>query len=253
MRLIFLVFLFLATLAPAFAGSPSADRPWVGWAEKVREVRLSNGMKFLIYPRGQAPIFTAFVQFRVGGLDEEDGKTGLAHFLEHMAFKGTKTIGSKGEKEAVARLYMENGAEGLNATTSKDATTYFVNLPSEKLEFWAWLESERIFHPVFREFDEEKNVVLEERRMRVDNNPDGQLYEKFLETAFQKSPYRWPTIGREEEVKKLTVQDLQTFWEKHYDPSHAVGVLVGQIDMKKVVGILEKTFGKIQFPTKHKE
>ncbi|MBI3541087.1 MAG: insulinase family protein [Deltaproteobacteria bacterium] len=143
---------------------------------------------------------------------------------------------------------MENGGLNQNATTNKDMTSYFVSLPSDKLRFWAETESERIFHPIFREFYEEKEVVREERRMRVENDPDGRLEEALLEAAFEKSPYRWPTIGYDDDIVKLTVQDLKKFWTKYYHPSNAIGVLVGQFDIREAEKILNKTFGHIQFP-----
>lgn len=268
----------------------------VNWASKVHEIRLKNGMKFLLYQRGEAPVFSAYVRFRAGGMDEEVGKTGLAHFLEHMAFKGTETIGTtnyaaekpilekieaigeelsaeygKGKsadsakildlkeklkilhqeeekyliKEELTKRVMENGGLNQNATTNKDMTSYFVSLPSDKLRFWAETESERIFHPIFREFYEEKEVVREERRMRVENDPDGRLHEALLEAAFDKSPYRWPTIGYDEDLVKLTVQDLKAFWKKYYHPSNAIGVLVGRFDVREAEKILNQTFGKI--------
>lgn len=263
---------------------------------QIEEVSLSNGMKFLIYPRGDAPIFSAYVRFRVGGIEEVEGATGLAHLLEHMAFKGTETVGTtdfkkekpilekiemvgedlaleyrKGKKadpqkvrdlrsrlrelhqeqekvlikEELAKKFLEMGGNDQNATTSKDMTSYFVSLPAEKLRDWAELESERIFKPVFREFYEERDVVLEERRMRVENNPDGRLYEAFLKTAFTKSPYRWPTIGLTDDILQLSVRDLRKFWQRYYHPSNAVGVLVGKLDPEKTRKVLEETFGRI--------
>lgn len=276
--------------------------PFSDWTKKVKEIRLANGMKFLLYERGEAPVFSAFIRFRAGGIEEEEGKTGLAHFLEHMAFKGTSTIGTTdyskerpilseiqkvGEelaneyrnaadqkriiilrerlrelhrqeekylvKEEFSKRMMENGGHDLNATTSKDMTSYFVSLPTEKLRFWAELESERIFKPVFREFYEEKDVVLEERRMRVDNDPDGRLYEAFLEAAFEEGPYHLPTIGTEKDLLLLTVSDLESFWRRHYHPANAVGVIVGKFSSKEAEKILNETFGKINLRGKKGE
>jgi predicted Zn-dependent peptidase len=287
-----LVFPFLIFLViPEIRGDAFPD-----WTDRIQEVRLSNGMKFLLYVRGEAPIFSAYIRFRAGGIDEEPGKTGIAHFLEHMAFKGTSTVGTrdfekekpileeiekvgeelaaeygKGKKadpqrikelrerlrslrqeeekylvpEEFSKKVLENGGNDQNATTSKDMTSYFVSMPSDKLRSWAELESERIFRPVFREFYEEKDVVLEERRMRVDNDPDGRLYEAFLAAAFEKSPYRWPTIGKEEDLLRLTVRDLRGFWQKYYHPSNGVGLLVGRFDPDEAKKVLEETFGRI--------
>ncbi len=288
-----LIGFFLVMVPLSLRGDSHSD-----WASKIHEIHLSNGLNFLFYERGEAPIFSAYIRFRAGGIDEPPGKTGLAHFLEHMAFKGTQTLGTTdfkkekplldeiekvGEelsreytkanaantdhikelreklralhkeeekyivKEAIARKMMENGGVDLNATTSKDMTSYFVNLPSDKLKFWASVESERIFKPVFREFYEEKDVVLEERRMRVDNDPDGRLYEAFLSTAFEKSPYRWPTIGSVDDVLRLTRHDLENFWKRYYRPSRFAGVLVGNLNQKEVESVLNQTFGKIRF------
>ncbi len=289
-----LSFAFFSMSLSASAASGSLPE----WAAKVREVRLNNGMTFLLYPRGEAPIFSAYIRFKAGGIDEEIGKTGLAHFLEHMAFKGTETIGTKDfskekpildeinrigaeltaeyrkgsvgdakkitalrarlktlheeetkylEKEELAKTMLENGGGDYNATTSKDMTSYFVSLPADKLRFWADLESQRIFRPIFREFYQEKDVVLEERRMRVDNDPDGRLYEAFIAKAFEKSPYRWPTIGSHQDVLGLTTEDLKAFYRRFYHPSSAVGALVGNFDVAEAQKVLEETFGVVDF------
>ncbi len=207
----------------------------------VREILLPNGMKFLLVRRGKAPIFTATIRFKVGGMDEEPGKTGLAHFMEHMAFKGTTQL----DGTTMIRKVEEEGGVDYNASTSKDLTTYHVSFPSDRLSWWAALESERIFSPVFREFDQEKSVVLEERRLRIENDPDGKLFEALLGSVFQGTPYGWPTIGTAEDLKKLSEQDLKNFWRKHYHPENAVGALVGQFDLREAEQILKKTFGKI--------
>ena len=221
--------------------SPDVSDALPEWAAAVEEVRLGNGMKFLLYVRGEAPIFSAMIRFRTGGMDEEEGKTGLAHFMEHMAFKGTERLDGR----TLGRMIEEAGGQDYNATTSKDMTTYVVSLPSERLRFWAEIESERIFRPAFREFEAEKNVILEERRMRVENDPEGKFYETFLQTAYRISRYRWPTIGTERDLRQLTVADLEAFWRDHYRPSNATGVLVGNFDPAEARKILIETFGKI--------
>src|SRR3989338_10916310 len=133
----------------------------------VHEVRLPNGMKFLLVPRGEAPIFSAVIRFPVGWVDEEVGKTGLAHFMEHMAFKGTAAIN---ELELTRRVE-EEGGQDFNASTSKDATTYRVDFPADRLSFWAELESNRIFHSAFRDFDIYPNVFLDGRGMQGYDGP----------------------------------------------------------------------------------
>ena len=266
------------------------------WTPKVTEFKLKNGMKFLLVPRGDTPVFSARIAFKVGGIEEEFGKLGLAHMFEHMAFKGTKRLGTKsytqelpfmkalddlanqlnqeldkGEKAdpkkiqeirekmekvraqqqkyiksgELTRLMMEHGGVGYNATTSKDMTQYFVSLPSDQLRFWAEIESQRIFKPVLRQFYSERDVVLEERRMRVDDNPGGQLYEALIEAAFEISPYRWSTLGPADNIRRLTRQDAFLFWKNYYSPANAVGVLVGNLDVESTKRILQNTFGRI--------
>lgn len=207
----------------------------------VKEVFLKNGMTFLLVPHGEAPIFSATVRFRVGGMDEDPARTGLAHFLEHMAFKGTEEI----EGTDLARRIEEEGGEDDNASTSKDTTTYQISFPSDRLRFWAEIEAERIFHPVFREFEQEKKVVMEERRMRVEDDPDGRLYEELIRKAFAGTPYEWPTIGRPGDLQNLTEQDLVDFYRRHYQPSSAVAVLVGKFDLPEAEKIIRATFGRI--------
>ncbi len=305
MRKVILFFCLFLTSFPAMAqeGSQNSDlsKNLSEWTRSVQEIRLKNGLRFLVYPRGDAPIFSAYIRFRVGGMEEEAGKTGLAHFLEHMAFKGTETLGTNdfkkekpileeiekvGEalseaykekniskieelksklkelhqlevpllnKEELARAMLERGGADYNATTSKDMTSYFVSLPADQLRFWAELESQRIFKPIFREFYEERDVVLEERRMRVDNDPDGRLYEAFISKAYPDGPYHAPTIGTVDDILQLTVGDLKRFFEKYYHPSRMIGVLVGKIDPEQARRILEDTFGKIHFNSEKEE
>ncbi len=263
--------------------------------DHVVVANLSNGMKFILVRRPGAPVFAGYIQVKVGGVDESDGKTGIAHMLEHMAFKGTKQIGTTNYlaekkildqiekvgiqlsaltraredqtdqantlrkklkelqdqqeqyivKEEFSRAYTKNGASEFNATTSKDVTNYFVVLPSQQLELWAYLDSERLKDPVFREFYSERDVVMEERRMRIENSPFGKNYENLLETAFLKSPYHFPTIGYAEDVKALTATDLQNFYKTYYVPQNMVGAVVGDINIESTTKILEKYFGSI--------
>ncbi len=263
--------------------------------EKVVEYTLSNGMKFLLVRRSGAPVFSSYIRVKVGGADETRGQTGIAHMLEHMAFKGTQKIGTRNYqqekkildemekvgtqlaslvkneksdsseakglrktlkllqetadrftvKEEFSRLYNQNGATDFNATTSKDLTSYFVTLPSSKLKLWAYLDSERLRDPVFREFYSERDVVLEERRMRVDNSPFGKNYENVLEHAFTRSPYQFPTIGYQKDIEALTATDLKKFYDTYYVPQNMVGALIGDIDIDATKKILDQSFGRI--------
>ena len=260
--------------------------------ERVSEFRLDNGIKFIVLERHQAPVVSFLTYADVGGADEPDGKTGVAHFLEHLAFKGTKRIGTKdykaekplldrldqlfeqiqaakaaGKEAEVTKLQAEftkveseatglakqnelgqiveqAGGVGLNAATSTDATVYFYSFPSNKLELWMSLESERFLEPVFREFYKEKDVILEERRLRTDNSPIGQMIEAFLDAAFKVHPYRRPVIGYDKDIRNLTHKDVQQFFETHYVPSNLTMGVVGDVDPEQVKRLAQVYFGR---------
>src|SRR5439155_18925420 len=137
------------------------------------------------------------------------------------------------------------GGENINASTSMDATHYFYSLPSNRFELWAYLESERFLHPVFREFYTERDVVHEERRMRTESNPIGRLVEQFLETAFQAHPYRQPTVGWPSDLQTFSATDAAAFYKKYYVPSNIVVAVVGDVKASEVMPIVEKYFGRL--------
>jgi predicted Zn-dependent peptidase len=232
----------------------------------------------------------------VGAVNEADGETGVAHYLEHLAFKGTQQIGTtnfaaekqlldqmdavfadilvaeqagQADKAADLRSQLEQlrqeaaqyvqqnkygqiveqaGGVGLNATTGADATRYFYSLPSNKLELWMSLESERFLEPVFREFYEEKDVILEERRMRVDNSPIGKFIEVFLEEAFEQHPYRRPVIGYQEDLYRASRDSIQRFFDTYYGPNNLIAVIVGDVETATVQQMAEAYFGR--FPAR---
>lgn len=138
-----------------------------------------------------------------------------------------------------------NGAEDMNAQTSEDETTYFYSLPQNRLELWAYMESERFLHPVMREFYKERDVVYEERRMRVDSDPVGRLVEQFQTTAFQVHPYHFPGIGSPSELESFSATDALNFFRKYYVPSNMVVAVVGDVTPQKVLPIVEKYFGRL--------
>ncbi len=282
-------------VAPAFAGQPEqaapAEQPGSAavlheFAEGVREFKLKNGLRILFYRRGYAPVFAGQVWVKVGGVNEQMGRTGAAHLLEHMAFKGTTKIGTKDyarEKELLAELeermqranldpksvdtgrmraiyeelsnlwienefskiYSRQGAVGLNAATAKDYTFYMVELPSADFELWCWMESERILNPVFRQFYKEREVVMEERRMRTDDSPTGRLYETLLATAYQSHPNRFPVIGWASDIRGLMMTDTAKIHRAYYRPDNMVLAVVGDLDPEKVQPLLEKYFGRL--------
>ncbi|MGD2182573.1 pitrilysin family protein [Lusitaniella coriacea LEGE 07167] len=259
--------------------------------KNVTEFKLDNGMKFIVLERHEAPVVSFVTYADVGGVDEPDGKTGAAHFLEHLAFKGTSKIGTKdyaAEKEYLDRLdelfaelqqakasnqtaeverleaeferveseatqYVKQnefgqivetaGGVGVNAATSTDYTIYFYSLPSNKLELWMSLEAERFLDPVFREFYKEKQVILEERRLRTDNSPIGQMIEAFLDKAYQVHPYKRPVIGYDDDIRNLTRDDIQTFFETHYIPSKLTIAIVGDVNPARVKTLAQTYFG----------
>ncbi|MEM9814885.1 MAG: pitrilysin family protein [Cyanobacteria bacterium P01_D01_bin.6] len=265
-------------------------------ADQVSEFTLDNGMKWIVLERHQAPVVSFMLYADVGAVNEADGKTGVAHYLEHLAFKGTEQIGTTnyaaekvlidemdavfdeilvaqqtGQTDKVTELeaqleslrqaaaqYVEQnkygqiieqeGGVGLNATTGADATRYFYSLPSNKLELWMTLESERFLEPVFREFYEEKDVILEERRMRVDNSPIGKFIEVFLEEAFEVHPYRRPIIGYQEDLYVATRDTVQQFFDDFYGPNNLIGVVVGDVDIAEVQEMAAAYFGR--FPAR---
>jgi predicted Zn-dependent peptidase len=266
--------------------------------EKIDEFTLENGMKFIILENHQTPIVSFVTYADVGGVDEPDGKTGVAHFLEHLAFKGTSKIGTTNYQEeaklleqldnkfkeiqeakkagneieiskletefkqieAQANEYVKQnelgqivetaGGVGLNASTSADYTMYFYSFPSNKLELWMSLESERFLDPVFREFYKEKDVILEERRMRTDNSPTGQMVEAFLDKAFSQHPYKRPVIGYNQDIQNLTTEDVEQFFNIYYSPNNLTIAIVGDVKSKDVKKLAQVYFGEYKSRSK---
>ena len=263
--------------------------------DEVVEYKLSNGMRWLFVKRDQAPVFSGIVMIRAGSVDEPEGKTGIAHMFEHMAFKGSKLLGArdwenekkvldkiavvgkalteamqaqprdedrisqlKNELKAleqerlkfaypgeVSDLLQRNGAEGLNAYTALDETAYVASMPINRLELWAAVFSQMIGDTVYRAFYTERDVVVEERRMRIDDDPNGQLSKAILENSFQKGPYRRHPIGEQSEIESFLIEDAEEFKENNYTPDRMVGAIVGDIDIDKTKRIVKKYFGSL--------
>ncbi len=294
---------FLPASAVAKTQTPTAEtsiQPYLDQVIKqLTEFTLDNGMKFIVLERHQAPVVSFVTYADVGGVDEPDGKTGVAHFLEHLAFKGTTKIGTKNyqkEEKLLKRLEMldariqaakvvgnqekatklkaqfeqvesqaaklvkqnelgriveQAGGVGLNATTSTEATRYFYSFPANKLELWMSLESERFLDPVIRrEFYKERDVILEERRMRVDNSPIGMMLEKFIDTAYKVHPYKRPVIGYDRDIRNLSPDDVQKFFDTHYVPSNITIAVVGDVNPPEVQKLAQTYFGRFQAKAK---
>ncbi len=285
--LVLLFFLFLMIPTAVFA--------WT-LANKVEEHHLANGATVLLVERHDSPTVAAYISFRVGAVNEPSHARGVAHLLEHMLFKGTKTLGTTdypqekpllekidtlGEeidrlkndpaadqqhlaklrkqlaelqkkhsrlvvKNEFSRIYGENGGVGYNAFTGKDSTTYLINLPSNKLELWADIESDRLANAVFREFYTERDVVHEERRRSYESSPMGMLYETLLASAYKVHPYRNPVIGWDSDIDNLSPAEVRDFYDKYYKPANMTITLVGDIDPEKALQLIDRYFGRLK-------
>jgi predicted Zn-dependent peptidase len=274
----------------------AAAQDIASFEKRITVKKLDNGLTVLICERPEAPVFSFYTHVDAGSTQDPLGKTGLAHMFEHMAFKGTDTIGTTNypaEKVALAKvetayaayirerdmrvgrdeqklkqlekawqdavaeaqkyvipeqfteILERNGGQDINASTDYDETNYFYSLPTNRLELWAYLESSRFSQPIMREFYKERNVVIEERRMRTDSNPVGRMIEQFTTAAFQAHPYHRPTIGWISDLNSFSATDAQQFFDKYYIPSNMVVTVVGDVKASEAMPIIEKYFGPI--------
>jgi predicted Zn-dependent peptidase len=274
----------------------AAGQDVASFEKRITVKKLGNGLTVVILERPEAPVFSFNTRVDAGSVQDPMGKTGLAHMMEHMAFKGTDKIGTTdyaAEKVALEKveeaysayrterhktvgrdeqklkqlekawqdateaaqkfvkpnefveIIEKNGGEGVNAGTSDDETAYNYSLPANRLELWAYMESERFLHPVMREFYKERNVVMEERRMRTDSNPIGRLLEQFLAEAFAAHPYRRPTVGWVADLNDFSASDALDFFHRYYVPSNMVVAVVGDVKAADAMPIIEKYFGRI--------
>jgi predicted Zn-dependent peptidase len=292
----FLTLLALAMAAPAAGQGVDPGLP-DGAHLPVVEHTLENGMRFLVLPRAGAPTVSFLVHVPVGSVHERLGNTGVAHFLEHLLFKGTTTVGTRNleaeralftrmdaahdslvlargawpdpdtarVRELEARITLledsarvhvisnefdeilsRNGARGLNATTSYEATEYFVELPANRAQLWFVLEADRMRNPVFREFYREREVIEEERRARMESDPGGLLYEAHLGAAFRVHPYGVAPIGHMDDIRNLTRRDVEDFYRSHYGPENTVVAVVGAIDPDSAVAWADAYFSPLE-------
>jgi predicted Zn-dependent peptidase len=263
--------------------------------ESVKEKTLANGMKFIVLERHEAPVVSFHIYADVGSAQESYGITGISHLLEHMAFKGTKIVGTKDYQAEVkilnkldalydkinleahkvkpdtallekmkkeheelrkkAKEYVINnefidmmtqeGDAGINAYTNNDATQYINSLPSNKLEFWMAMTSDRFLNPVFREFYKEKDVVMEERRLGIETRPNGKLFEDFMAAAFKAHPYHHSVLGHMSDLKMITRKDVVDYFKKYYCPGNLTAAVVGDVKAEEVFKMAELYFGRI--------
>jgi zinc protease len=229
---IFLLVFFLLSVSLAEAGL----------GERVFETTLSNGLKVILLENHKAPLVTFHIWYRVGSRNEEWGKTGLSHMLEHMMFKGTKKYGP----EDYSRIIQENGGE-TNAFTTRDYTGYFATLSSDRVQVVMDLEADRMQNLKLREEDfvTERMVVMEERRMRTEDDPQAFLLEQLEAQAYQLQPYHWPIIGWMEDIQRFTLEDLKRHYQTYYTPVNSFLVVVGDFKRGEMLSWIEKDFGSL--------
>ena len=210
---------------------------------KVHTFRLDNGLKVIVKQDHRAPVVVSQIWYKVGASYENDGHTGISHVLEHMMFKGTKRHPA-GE---FSRIIARNGGRE-NAFTGRDYTAYFQQLAKDRLPIALKLEADRMRHLTLppKAFKKELQVVLEERRMRTDDQPRALTYEQFYATAFMANPYHHPIIGWKNDIEHLTDADVRRWYHDWYAPNNATLVVVGDVDPKWVYGLAKRYFGPLE-------
>ncbi len=209
----------------------------------VHEYRLANGMKILVKEDHRAPVVVSQVWYKVGSSYEHNGITGVSHTLEHMMFKGTKKI----PKGQFSRIIAENGGRE-NAFTGRDYTAYYQHFEKSRLPVSFKLEADRMRNLLLDEdeFEKEREVVLEERRMRTDDKPRSKVYELFMAMVYASSSYRYPIIGWPDDIKELSIDDHRGWYNKWYYPNNATLVVVGDVDPDAVFKLAKKYFGELK-------
>ncbi|MCK5637417.1 MAG: insulinase family protein [Flavobacteriaceae bacterium] len=209
---------------------------------KFEEYDLDNGMHVILHQDNSAPVVTTSVMYHVGAKDENPDRTGFAHFFEHLLFEGTENI-DRGEWFTIVS---SNGGSN-NANTTDDRTYYYEVFPSNNVELGLWMESERLMHPVINQIgvDTQNEVVKEEKRLRVDNQPYGHFLEYVKKDLFINHPYKGTTIGKMAHLDAATLEEFQAFNKKFYIPNNAVLVVAGDIDVPKVKVMIKDYFGPI--------
>src|SRR2546422_827278 len=230
----FLVALVLLVLAAGGAAAQSGER--------VLAATLENGLRVLLQEDHRSPIVSFQIWYRVGSRNEARGATGIAHFLEHMMFKGTPTHG----RGQFARLVEQNGGQD-NAFTSQDVTSYFVDIVADKLDLVLELDADRMQHLLLdpKQIDSERQVVLEERRTRTEDDPGGFLGEEVASLAFKAHPYGVPIIGWREDIARITPEEIRAFYTTYYVPNNALVVAVGDFRAEETLERIKRRFGPL--------
>jgi predicted Zn-dependent peptidase len=291
---LWVVLLFCAVVA--LIPKPANAQDLAAFEKRMTEFTLDNGLKFLVLERHEAPVVSFHTYADVGAVDEVRGITGVAHLFEHLAFKGTTTIGTrdykdekkaldkideaflalkaerrKGDKANKVRLeqlqkqfkddqeqaqkylvhdeyeevFSREGSAGFNAYTSEDATQYIVSLPSNKVELWMTMESDRFAHPVLREFYKEKDVVMEERRLSIESQPIGRLLEEFMGIAYMAHPYGHEVLGFMSDLQAMSRLQARAFFRRYYEPSNLTIAIVGDVNPEQIRKLATEYFSGI--------
>ena len=209
---------------------------------KFEEYDLPNGLHVILHQDNSAPVVTTSVMYHVGAKDEAAGRTGFAHFFEHLLFEGTKNI-KRGEW---FKLVSANGGSN-NANTNPDRTYYYETFPSNNEQLGLWMEAERLRHPVINQIgvDTQREVVKEEKRLRIDNQPYGGLFNAILTTLFKKHPYKGTVIGSMEDLNSAKLEEFNAFFKKYYIPNNATLVVAGDIKPEQTKKWINEYFGSI--------
>jgi len=233
-------FVALIALSAALFAADLSEAAETG--PRVQETVLQNGLKVLVVEEPKAPVITVQIWYKVGSRNEIMGRAGLSHMLEHMMFKGTKKY-AKGE---FSKIIKKNGGND-NAFTSQDYTAYFENLAADKLELALEMESDRLQGLLLddNEFQLEREVVKEERRLRTEDNPQAYLVEQMFAQAFMEHPYHWPIIGWFNDLNAMTREDLKQHYERYYVPNNATLVIVGDVKNEAVVSLAKQYFERL--------
>ncbi|MEK7864930.1 MAG: pitrilysin family protein [Nitrospirota bacterium] len=208
----------------------------------VNEYKLDNGLKVLVIEDHKAPLATFQIWYRVGSRDEPAGKSGISHLLEHMMFKGTPKYGSK----AFSKMVKKKGGVD-NAFTTKDYTMYYQTLASDRIDISIELEADRMQNLILdpKEVIAERDVVMEERRMRYEDDPQNSLYEEVLAAAFKSHPYHWPVIGWMSDISSIERDGLLSHYKAYYSPDNAVIVVSGDVQSDEIIKKIKASFGNI--------
>ncbi|MCB0271640.1 MAG: insulinase family protein [Bdellovibrionales bacterium] len=208
----------------------------------LEKYKFDNGLQVILFPDKSVPVFAYHTWFHVGSRNEREGITGIAHFFEHLMFKETTNF-----KEGEFDRKLEEAGGKINAATYVDWTFYRQSLPIESFDMICELESDRMQNVILsqKQLDSEREVVANERRFRVDNNPTGVMYEELYKLAFTSHPYHWPVIGWMKDIESINLEDCMTFYKQFYAPNYATIVVVGDIDTQHTLQTIDRFYGKI--------